>query len=90
MTKSSVQDLGGFHRDELAQNTRVSFDLAGVQSSNWKWLRLLGLTANKFARRTHGLGQAGSWYISDRISQRVQIDDGDRHALDLRSELRVM
>jgi hypothetical protein len=31
----------------------------GVQSSNWKWLRLLGPIADKFAWRTHGLGQAG-------------------------------
>jgi hypothetical protein len=31
-----------------------------------------------------------SWCVSDRISQRVQIDDGDRHALELRSELGAM
>src|SRR3982074_390033 len=31
----------------------------GVQSPNWKWLRLLGLITYEFARRKHSLGQNG-------------------------------
>jgi len=30
-----------------------------VQSSNWKWLRILGLIANQIAWRNPGFGQSG-------------------------------
>jgi hypothetical protein len=62
-----LQELGnpGYRQGDEVRRKRAlrrvigAFCRLGVQSPNWKWLQLLGLIANKFARRTNGLGQGG-------------------------------